>query len=252
MALQIIVLQNYLARRHLRYERVFRDRTCPLEIYDDVDLYRRCCFTRQGIEYLIGLLSDDISPPTLRSYSIPASLQVFIALRYLSTGSMQLTISDTVSVSQSSVSRIVRRFVRFLCSRLTRYIYMPTDEELPTIKRKFYQISRFPNVMATIDGTHIRILAPSEHKEVYVNRKGFHSLNVMVVMDANYIIRYVASQWPGSTHDSRELQMSRLWGQLNNNPNRGVILGDSGYPNRNFLLTPLPASNTEPQGQYNR
>ena len=34
-----------------------------------------------------------------------------------------------------------------------------------------------------IDGTHIRIQAPSEDEKSYVNRKKYHSINVMAVCD---------------------------------------------------------------------
>lgn len=38
----------------------------------------------------------------------------------------------------------------------------------------------FPNTLGCIDGTFIRILAPTENEPDFVNRKGFHSLNVQV------------------------------------------------------------------------
>lgn len=38
----------------------------------------------------------------------------------------------------------------------------------------------FPQVVGVVDGTHIRIQAPSANEDDYVNRKGFHSLNVQV------------------------------------------------------------------------
>ena len=43
---------------------------------------------------------------------------------------------------------------------------------------------------------------------VYVDRKGFHSLNVQVICDANYHITNVVARWPVSTHDIAGLQAS--------------------------------------------
>ena len=43
---------------------------------------------------------------------------------------------------------------------------------------------------------------------VYVDRKGFHSLNVQVICDANYHITNVLVRWLGSTHNSAILQAS--------------------------------------------
>jgi hypothetical protein len=39
------------------------------------------------------------------------------------------------------------------------------------VKHGMYRIAGFPNIIGLIDGTHIRIIAPVEHEEVYVNRK---------------------------------------------------------------------------------
>ena len=54
-----------------------------------------------------------------------------------------------------------------------------------------------------IDGTHIPIIAPTESRTVYVNRKGFHSVIVQAVVDSNYLFRDVVVGWPGSVHNAR-------------------------------------------------
>ena len=56
-----------------------------------------------------------------------------------------------------------------------------TPDEIRTIKRSFYKMAQFPGVLGTVDGTLILILAPKENE--YVCRKGFHSLNIQVVVD---------------------------------------------------------------------
>jgi hypothetical protein len=40
------------------------------------------------------------------------------------------------------------------------------------MKEKFFELGGFPNVVGLVDGTHVRIIAPSVHEEAYVNRKG--------------------------------------------------------------------------------
>ena len=44
----------------------------------------------------------------------------------------------------------------------------------------FTLIIGFPNVLRCVDGTFIRIIAPTENESDFVNRKGFHPLNVQV------------------------------------------------------------------------
>lgn len=46
---------------------------------------------------------------------------------------------------------------------------------------RFYKKFGWPGVLGCIDGTLVAIIRPSMHEERYYNRKGYHSLNVMIV-----------------------------------------------------------------------
>lgn len=46
--------------------------------------------------------------------------------------------------------------------------------------RKFKEASGFPKVIGAIDGTHIKIEAPTENPVDYINRKGYHSIQLQV------------------------------------------------------------------------
>ena len=43
-----------------------------------------------------------------------------------------------------------------------------------------FTIGAYPRIIGVIDGTHIRIKAPTKDPTAYVNRKKFHSLNTQV------------------------------------------------------------------------
>ena len=43
-----------------------------------------------------------------------------------------------------------------------------------------FSIGGFPRIIGVIDGTHIRIRAPTKDPNAYINRKKFHSLNTQV------------------------------------------------------------------------
>lgn len=93
----------------IRKDRVFRDRSHPLDIYDDAELIRRYRMPRHCIIQLIDTLSTDLEPPTMRSRSIPASLQIFAALRYYATGSFQ----------QVYMNNTNRNVFRYMCVLIT-------------------------------------------------------------------------------------------------------------------------------------
>ncbi|CAG2240561.1 HARBI1 [Mytilus edulis] len=64
------------------------------------------------------------------------------------------------------------------------FVSWPTDvDSINRIKCGFYRQSNFPNVLGCIDCTHVRIQAPSDDEPSYVNRKGYHSINVQAVCD---------------------------------------------------------------------
>ena len=48
------------------------------------------------------------------------------------------------------------------------------------IKRKVVLISGFPNVLGCLDGTFVKIKKPKAIEADFLNRKGYHSLNVQV------------------------------------------------------------------------
>ena len=113
MAFQIM-FQPSNNRVSIRKDRVFRDRSHPLDIYDDAELIRRYRMPRHCILDLIDTLSTDLEPPTMRSHSIPASLQIFAALRYYATGSFQqVYIIIYLNNTYRNVSRYLHVLITF-------------------------------------------------------------------------------------------------------------------------------------------
>lgn len=52
---------------------------------------------------------------------------------------------------------------------------------------RFYEKHRFPGEVGCIDCTHVAVVAPNENEHIYVNRKGYHSINVQLVSIHIYI-----------------------------------------------------------------
>ncbi|KAK0152091.1 putative nuclease HARBI1 [Merluccius polli] len=70
---------------------------------------------------------------------------------------------------------------------------------------------RYAGVVGAMDGTQIKIIAPSKDEDVFVNRKKVHSINTQIVFGATFNILDVVAKWPaGSTHDPRILMESSL------------------------------------------
>ena len=108
-------------------------------------------------------------------------LQMCVALRYYATGSNYSVLGDFQGLSKSTVCRAVGEVTEFLFNNQTAFIKWPTTWEAKyDIARQYHEKSAVPFCMGAIDGTHVAILSLCNNEVAYVNRKGYHSLNVMV------------------------------------------------------------------------
>ena len=99
----VVVAHRY--RGNLQRERVFRDRTNPLEIYDDIELHARFRFRRIHILSIVDEVWDAIEYPVTRQGSLSGLLQVLIALRFFATGCFQNLVGEMIGVDKSTASR---------------------------------------------------------------------------------------------------------------------------------------------------
>lgn len=98
------------------------------------------------------------------------------------------------------------------------------------------------------------MIRPTNNENQFVNRHGRHSINAMVVCGPDYKIYCTSAKWPGAVSDARVLRNSHLAQQLRDGwrPFPGaVLLGDSGYWNDDFLITPLLNPQTEQEQRFN-
>ena len=238
------VLYAYLLqeenRRALRRDRVFRPRINPLNEFDDIDLISRYRLSRNLILDLCNSLGDKLVRNTQRNQALSVETQIFTALRFYASGCFYMDTASGHGISKASVSRAVHAVTEALCENVNEYISFPLQEDsIRRNKTKLYEIAQFPNVIGLIDGTQIPIKGPSVEEHLYICRKGYHSINVQIVCDANLKILDVVSKWPGSAHDAYIWTNSGLRQKILDSDIIGYLLGDSGYPISPTLLTPF-------------
>ncbi|KAJ0177700.1 hypothetical protein K1T71_006573 [Dendrolimus kikuchii] len=96
-----------------------------------------------------------------------------------------------------------------------------------------------PGILGCIDCTHIAIVRSVENEERFYSRKQYHSLNVQLVCDADMQITSVDASYGGSTHDAFIWNAHPVKSHLEHINESTWLLGDSGYPLRKFLMTPI-------------
>ena len=85
-----------------------------------------------------------------------------------------------------------------------------------------------------------------------MNRKNFHSINIQGVCDAELKFLNIIAKWPGSTHDSFIWNNCALKEMFEDGTiSDGWLLGDSAYPLRPWLLTPVLNPDTPSEARYN-
>ena len=171
-----IILHRYRRRRMLRMNRIFRDRTHPFEAFDDEKLFRKFRFRRHDIIGITDDIERDINIAN-RSGSLTPLLQVLVTLRYYASGSFQDVCGELIGIDQSTVSRTVTRVTVALLRQVPNYVRLPNQRHADRTKAKFYDTNGFPNVVGCIDGTQIRIQAPTENEHEFINRPSFHQLH---------------------------------------------------------------------------
>ncbi|KAJ1219024.1 hypothetical protein NDU88_006595 [Pleurodeles waltl] len=234
-----------------RNPRVYRP-LVDLSTMEERHIILRYRLDRATIHELCAQLEPALMSPIRQPTGIPPLVQVLSVLHFLASGSFQTTVAMSSGMSQPMFSKILSRVLSALMKLMRSYIIFPEEGDLPTVKGDFYALGHIPNIIGAIDGTHVALVPPKDDEQVYRNRKNDHSMNVQVVCLADQYISHVNAKFPGSVHDAyvmrnssipyvmEQLQRQRVW-----------LIGDSGYPNLPWLLTPVRNPRTRAEERYN-
>ncbi|XP_022177377.1 putative nuclease HARBI1 [Myzus persicae] len=203
---------------HERFpKRYVRDMQNPIDSYSDKEFKNRFRFVNIFfIECLMPLIFNEIEAvTTMRGLPVPQLIKLLAVLRFYGTGNIQLVSGDLVRISQPSIS--------------------------------------FVGVDGTVDCTHIPIQSPGgDQAENFRNKKGIFSINVQIVSGPKCEILDIVARWPGSVHDSRIFSNSNVNMMYEQKQLPGCLLSDGGYPQLQYLFTPIRNPQTIAEERYNK
>ncbi|VEN51239.1 unnamed protein product, partial [Callosobruchus maculatus] len=242
---------------------VLRD---PLTQLSEIQFKKLFRLTKQTFRYVLDRIRVHLDEP-VKSTDLYPELMLLTALKFFGSGSYQQDIGYNycLGISQSSVSRCIHKIIEVFNKQevMDAFIKFPhTIPELNNIRRQFFLKHNIPGIIGCIDCTHVALFPPKINdpnfpEYLYINRKGYHSINVQLVCDDKLEIMNVCARYPGSNHDSYIWNSCNLKNVLQNLHEAGhtdyFLLGDSGYALRSWLLTPItpePNPNT-PESHYN-
>lgn len=85
-------------------------------------------------------------------------------------------------MGRATAIRAVRRVTNALVHLAPQIIQWPNENQVENIVSGFKNTKGFPGCLGAIDGTHIKIARPKADAPGYINRKGYHSILLQVLL----------------------------------------------------------------------
>lgn len=141
--------------------------------------------------------------------------QILVFMWYISNQDSMREISSWFGISTSTVFCSIRRVSSALCDIRSKIIKWPDLETQQEISETVERRCKIPHVISFIDGTHIRpSCSPGDDNSYDINRKGYPSVILQLIVDDKLAIQDCYVGWPGSTHDARVYRNSSIYTSL--------------------------------------
>ena len=221
-------------------------------------------------EHLLQLTGHKLSKKDTRfRKAIPAAERLMLTLRFLASGDGQKSLSFAFRIGTTTVSNIISETCIAIKEKLgTKFLRPPRcPSDWLEISRDFEDFWDMPNVIGALDGKHIQIEAPANSGTLFHNYKGFFSIVLLSICDANYCFTLVDIGQYGSNNDSGLLANSIIGKNFaekrmglpegrhvpgcSYNPLPYYLVGDEIFPLKTWLIKPYPGKLDEKQSIFN-
>ncbi|XP_054746199.1 uncharacterized protein LOC129250617 [Anastrepha obliqua] len=176
-----------------------RDKSNPLALSNNAFI-QRFRLSKEAFNYVLNNININCQD----TKAVPAVLQLAACLSLLASGGYQHAIGNDylIGMCQSTVSKLTGNVLEEIEAKLCpKHIKFEPDDSR-RCKEWFVENYQIPGVVGCIDGTHIGLQKPTVNEHMYFNRKGFHSINAMLICDHTTKILAINCQYGGAAHDS--------------------------------------------------
>lgn len=139
------------------------------------------------------------------------SYKYFLCFRFLATGESFRSMAFAYRISHSTISTFVPRVLLSLKEHLQdRFLPQANQIDWAQKAQEFWDRWQFPNCVAGIDGKHVRIMSPDKSGSLFHNFKGFFSIVLFAMVDANCKFLLIDIGSYGKEGDAGIFQKSEL------------------------------------------
>ena len=187
-------------------------------------------------------------------------LKLVITLRFLASGDSYRSLSYAFRVPHNTISKFVGGVCRAIVDEYgDEMVSVPeTENDWRKVSEQFASKWNFSHAVGALDGKHIAIKAPKNLGSMYYNYKGFFSIILLGLVDAEYKFMWVDVGANGSTSDCAVFNHSDLKEALENDTirlppaevlpgdDRAIsyfLIGDDAFPLKRWLTKPFSGRN---------
>ncbi|XP_042308895.1 uncharacterized protein LOC121922960 isoform X1 [Sceloporus undulatus] len=232
--------------------------------WSDEEWYNVFRMSRNTFFQIVELLRPKVQKQdTIMRRAIPVEERLAITLWVLANRCSCRRVAQQFGVGRSTVSNI---FMEVILSMemvlLPRTIFLGNVQE---IMEGFSELG-FPQVVGAVDGCHCQILLPVRQGGEFIIHK--HTYPVLLQATADHTGRFLDVEigWSDQDHDSHIIRNSAIYKAMEagtfvpGNPTITVLgqqvgpllLSDSDYPIRKWLMKPYEGTLTEKQALFNK
>ncbi|XP_783499.1 putative nuclease HARBI1 [Strongylocentrotus purpuratus] len=137
--------------------------------------------------------------------ALSPALKLAITLRHLATGDSYKSLMYSFRVAHNTISLIVREVCTAIIEEYgDELVKCPTSpQEWKAVAHGFEDRWNSPHTIGALDGKHVAIKCPKDSGSIFYNYKGFYSIVLMALVDANYKFLWVDVGYEGSTSDAQ-------------------------------------------------